>query len=619
MKNKEYKPFARQKTPEELEKQLREVESHFELSFVPSKYAENTEEIMQMDPTELVSQYPERFRIYTKLLSEKRFLENNYTAEYTEKDLAEMQRLFAILNNIDTHVENIINDGETHLREHQVTTFELFREFLEQGGKTGYFKLPTGTGKTVVFIELLKVLSVSSLVLVPSRDLVKQTKTRIDQFAPDLEPGAYYTSEKSPGAETLVSTYQSLQSLLDNPNFDLDKIGVVILDEAHESLSKKRKALIQELINAGKLIIGFTATSEYNENKTVKGLLEKEIHSMNLKEVIEMGALAPCSAVVVTTLHDISNVRITSTGNYDEKELEKAINIESRNQAVVELATKTFVGKQKIIFGASINHCNSLAQKMYETGTSEIVEVIVGTTEAQIDEKYKRLGYAGGWKEAYAENVINTVISVKLISRGTDLPNAEICINASPTRSLVEATQRGGRVTRLDPNNPDKHAIVVDVLDAGNKKFKGNHENGKPVLFHQILGGTVVVPLEQNGKTKKGSSTPVELLEIEEYTLNIEGLNIIFDLEEMIRLTHKETKEEEQGKWRWIIKNLYTIEQFLNMSNKQKHEKINGQTLTSMARMFGINGQPEKHLKIFKLFAEAIYGQETIENYFILQ
>jgi hypothetical protein len=70
--------------------------------------------------------------------------------------------------------------------------------------------------------------------------------------------------------------------------------------------------------------------------------------------------------------------------------------------------------------------------------------------------------------------------SVNQFIRGNDCKLASVAMNLAPTGSKVRAQQRGGRVLRLDPLNPAKHAHIIDFLYTDRR--------GQPVTFAQIAG-----------------------------------------------------------------------------------------------------------------------------------
>ena len=77
---------------------------------------------------------------------------------------------------------------ESVLRPHQNDAYEKIIDFYNQGEQIGYVELPTGTGKTVLFVELCKQLKNNaeegrgrSIILVPTVDLAAQTVGSYDE------------------------------------------------------------------------------------------------------------------------------------------------------------------------------------------------------------------------------------------------------------------------------------------------------------------------------------------------------------------------------------------------------------------------------------------------------
>ena len=146
--------------------------------------------------------------------------------------------IFSITHRLGT----LAVDGDTVLAPHQIDAFEDIVDFFKEGGREGYVKLPTGTGKTVLFVELCKKLRESvagdeelprSIVLVPKIDLANQTLGSIDPtsgkrrgftgFAPEIDARVYHSnmskSDKFKNvteAEVLITTYDSFRGLIKN-------------------------------------------------------------------------------------------------------------------------------------------------------------------------------------------------------------------------------------------------------------------------------------------------------------------------------------------------------------------------------------------------------------------
>lgn len=145
----------------------------------------------------------------------------NSPREVTPEQLAE---------SVSSYLENA--EESSPLRQHQVEVFEDLEQFFEDGHRRGYIELPTGTGKTVLFVELAKALlntpedapTPNILVVTPTQDLVRQTIGRsgtkgFGGFASELTVRPYYGEssiedrQEFTSADIGITTYHSLDKL----------------------------------------------------------------------------------------------------------------------------------------------------------------------------------------------------------------------------------------------------------------------------------------------------------------------------------------------------------------------------------------------------------------------
>ncbi|MDQ5938449.1 MAG: hypothetical protein QG642_139 [Patescibacteria group bacterium] len=498
------------KSEEDLQKQLEITEDVVGTEIVPNSIRDD---IFNLSLDEIKERYPERYSAYLQILRAERKSE-----QIVDDELNKMKEWLETLNNLDTYItkhSDNANEDSVRLRDRQFTVFEDIRNALEKGEKEGYVKLPTGVGKTVLFIELIKALDKKTLVVVPTRQLVHQTGDKIKQFAPNLKSGKVYAHEKNLEENTTIITYDSLVAMVKSGKIVPEKYDTIILDEVHRCLSEARQEIINRFQDVVK--IGFTATPEYSKEKKVSNILKKEIHSMGVREATETGLLSSFSCIVAKTDIDLSSVKILSNGEYDQGELEKVINVIGRNKAAVDMYEQGFKGKKAIAFCLSINHANDVAQTFIERGIQAVV--ISGRTPR---------AEQGKIIQDFESGNIDVLLTVNLLTEGFDAPNASVCLNLAPTHSLVRAEQRAGRVLRLDDNDLQKHAFVVDFLD------KDQGDKRSPVIFPEIVGDAVVSPKKfDNGNGQGGGGVGEPNLP----KFNVDGLKMIVDSDEVLRIS----------------------------------------------------------------------------------
>ncbi|GEM_PF-1145545 len=518
------------KPPEALQEQLERAQQTIgtepEHSLVPPSHGKD---ILQMPVAEIKQKFTRRYEMYLKLLRAQR-REDGGELVLSQHDISEMQKWLKGLNALDQYI-TAHKTGETEvLRERQVPIFEDLRDYIEQGGKAGYVKLPTGVGKTVLFTELIEALDFKTLIVVPTTPLLEQTVERVEEFAPDLEVGRISRHAKEHGRQVAIITYDSFINQVRDGKIAPEDYECVILDEVHTSLSPKRSETVQKFPDALKL--GFTATAEYSESKKVSDLLPDEIHRMNIREAVEEGLISSFSAMVARTNVDLSKVSLTSAGEYKEEELAKAVNIAGRNKAAVELYQKRFASETAVAYCVNIKHAEAVARAFNEAGVT--AEVVSGDTPRT---EQRRI------LQEYKQGKIKVICNADILIPGFDEPRASVCLNLRPTRSRVIAEQRGGRVLRTYKKQPNKHAYVVDFID------QGMDEKNPPILFADVAEGAQFF---YKGR-KDSASSDEGGKRIEPPSVDIPGLEVVTDVEEIMKIVGKyRSKEIEREKQVWL-------------------------------------------------------------------
>lgn len=520
------KSEIRSKTESQLREQVQSVdEAIIDQQIAPLAEGEN---IFEMSAEELKSRFPKRYQIYLDILRDQK----KESPQIGEEDLEKMSKWLYILNSLDRYIasHHKAKESDQTLREKQLDVFEDLRNFLERGGTSGYIKLPTGTGKTVIFSELIEALGLKTIVVVPKKMLVEQTKKTMADFTDDLDIGRIYSDAKEHGRQVTIITYQSL---IPNTRRDPSQgYDLMILDEVHKALSHYRSQAIK---NSDALIkIGFTATHKFSESKQVSDLLIEEIHNMSVREAVEEGMLSPYSVILIETGTDITQVPIMSTGDYKPDELEKAINISSRNKAALEVYQRLFPRQKSIAYCQGVQHAKDLAEIFKQAG----IKAAVIHGEQNIGEQMRL-------KRQFESGEIMVLCNSDILIEGFDEPSASVCLNLRPTLSPVVAEQRGGRVLRLDPKNSDKVAAIVDFID------KTDNRRNIQVTFTEVSGAAFV-------SSKEGANPRIH------DTQNFdETIKIIFDPKEVAKYVSEMTeKRKETAPMGWLSRS--GVSRFIN-------------------------------------------------------
>lgn len=536
------------KTETTLANQLSSVETRLGVQLSPPHSDIN---ILKTTIADLKARYPKRYSFYFEHLKREAQEKSGLGTMLGVEEARRMKNWLLALNSMDEYIFNHKTGNERTLREKQLPIFEAIREYFEQGGSKGYVKLPTGTGKTVIFSELIEAANLKTLIVVPREILLEQTRGKLSQFAPELDTGLVYARIKEIGRKVTIITYDSFVAGLKNRLIHPEEFDLLVLDEVHRSLSENRKKAIERFPHA--LKIGFTATPEFSEKKRVDNILPDCIIKMSIREAVERGMLCSFVSGIIETQIDLSGVKLTAEGEYNEKMLEKAVDIESRNRAAVEVYKQLTPGKKAVAYCVGIGHARHAADKFLEAGIP--AAAIWGAMPAS--ERTSILN-------EYNKGNINVLCNSDLLIEGFDDPTVRLCVNLRPTRSRVIAEQRGGRALRLDENNPDKVGYIVDFLD-----HKGESGLGGAILFSEVAGqvygrgGALASnnPLHTEEKTERDSSenelysTYPELNKI-----NLEGMKVTFDIREILKIVQKRAEDvASKNESRYLSYNAFII------------------------------------------------------------
>jgi hypothetical protein len=272
----------------------------------------------------------------------------------------------------------------------------------------------------------------------------------------------------------------------------------MVFDEIHLALSEKCKELIFEL-SATKLILTLTATDTYNTRRlkgalrSVKELIGQEncIYHYPILNAIEDKVLAPLRVCIVHGISEVpQRVLHNITKDVDLKKIEERLNQDNFfeiNTTVTEQylhvvhpdTGEPLVGKQGFAFCVSIRHAETLASKLNDVlrehahlHQSNIVPAAVISGHLSGEEQTRLL-------EAFKRGEILILCGADILITGIDAPSVEILFNLRPTRSIVLAEQRLGRVTRLTPTNPGKIGLIFEYLMVAKQVLASHFLNNK--------------------------------------------------------------------------------------------------------------------------------------------
>jgi len=227
-------------------------------------------------------------------------------------------------------------------------------------------------------------------------------------------------------------------------NRDIGQFDVIIQDEAHTIHKGAIKAFDA---NPEAFILGLTA-SPYA--KGLGKIFETHVQPYTVKELIDKGLLvdydvfAPCPI-------DLTHVR-TVAGEYRKDDLGKAVNDKKLTADIIQTYIKIANGKKAICFATNVAHGRALSKEFNKAGIQ--AKDINAYLPKEGEESSKAI------IQEFRDNNFKVLISVAIIIKGFNVPDVEVCILATATKSMIKLTQTVGRVLRLSPGK--EKALILD-------------------------------------------------------------------------------------------------------------------------------------------------------------
>jgi superfamily II DNA or RNA helicase len=330
--------------------------------------------------------------------------------------------------------------------------------------------LPTGSGKTVIFSSVIHTLArehgLNALIIAHRDELLDQAAEKYRMVRPDAVIGKVGSGLHQYGGEVTVASIATISRPEHLKRLRAIGYGLIIIDEAHHSAAAGYQRVLNALPES--FVLGVTATPMRLDGKPILQASRKPLYQRTIRDMIEAGYLADIQAIAIRTEVSLDEVR-TLAGDYNERELDDAVNTPERNRRIVAAYLEHTEGKRAVAFCVTVRHAEALAYAFNDQGVP--AALIAGDTP--LDER-KRL-YA-----AFQRGEIKVLTNCMVLTEGWDSPLAEVAILARPTQSQALYIQMAGRVLRPAPTK--KHAIFLDITD-NSKRLRLQPQN-----VHRALG-----------------------------------------------------------------------------------------------------------------------------------
>jgi superfamily II DNA or RNA helicase len=383
------------------------------------------------------------------------------------------------------------------LRDYQQELVQKIYTAWADGKKRVIAQLPTGSGKTVCFAQIAKDFASKKegvLVLAHRQELIEQAANKIAE-ATGLEIGVVRAGvEPNYGALIQVASVQSLGSRMDN----LGRIGLVICDEAHHSVSKSWRSILSQFPN--QYILGVTATPARLDGSGFIDQYDALIQGESVRELIDQGVLSKYRLYAAPEAMNTESVK-KQNGDYSVADLAKQNNVVTLSGHLIESYRRHADGLQAVVFAINIEHSQAIADRYNREGIT--AAHLDGKTPAK-----KRAEVIA----AFRRGEIRVLTNCNLFDEGFDLPSLGCVQIARPTQSLGRYLQMLGRGARCSEGKDcaiyidhTQNYLIHGLPDADRVwSLDGVKSDLKPI---KMGDGSEVVAIED----KKDPRTIVEL------------------------------------------------------------------------------------------------------------
>lgn len=252
--------------------------------------------------------------------------------------------------------------------------------------------------------------------------------------------------------------------------------------------------------SGGTRALGLTATMVRGDDKALGDVWQDVVYSKSIAWMIEHGWLVrPRGLRVRVPDLDLRKVR-KSRGDFSDSSLGEAIEGSLAPELVAKAYAEHAAGLQGILFAPTVHTAELYRDALRDVGIS--AELVHG--EMGADERRRTL-------RRFEDGAVQVLCSCMVLTEGTDLPMAQVCVIGRPTLNRGLLIQMAGRVLRLHPGKDS--ALIIDVSGATER--------------HSLLGAielfgeqSVKVPVEGEDDPDQ-TDQPLEVTD--EYPTDLDG------------------------------------------------------------------------------------------------
>ncbi|EKQ67696.1 DNA/RNA helicase, superfamily II [Leptolyngbyaceae cyanobacterium JSC-12] len=349
----------------------------------------------------------------------------------------------------------------------------------KQAGRLGVVVLPTAAGKTYLAQLAMQSTQRSTLIMVPTLDLMHQWYAHLVAAFPDTEIGVLGGGSRD-RTPILIATYDSAAIHAETLG---NQYALLVFDECHHLPSDFNRMIAEYAIAPYRL--GLTATPERTDGKhaDLETLIGAEVYRRTAEELSGTALARHKSLQIKVRLskqererydHLIqvrnaflkeANIFLSSTQGWQRFVQASARSKAGRKAMLAHREAKAIAygteGKLRVLADLLANHYPERTliftddnATVYRISQDFLIPAI--THQTGIKERHDIL-------TRFKQGEYRTLVASRVLNEGVDVPDASVAIVLSGTGSTREHIQRLGRILRKG-NDPIKFAQLYEVI-----------------------------------------------------------------------------------------------------------------------------------------------------------
>ena len=346
-------------------------------------------------------------------------------------------------------------------------------------GFAGVVSLPTGAGKTILAILALVRVKRSTLVVVPTIDLMEQWVVTIRELT-TVECVGRLGGGHRDVQDITVATYDSARLTIERIG---GQFGLLVFDECHHLPAETNRFIAQASIAPFRLGLSATLQRADGGEAHLAEMVGPTVFDVGITDVAGT-VLAPYDVVTVeVSLTDEERVRYESARRIYTEFLRrhgirmgdamgwKTFIMRSAQSHEGREAFKAYLAQKKLAQASSEKMVELWRLISAHPGESTIIFTDSNDLAYQIGERFilpvlthkTRSSERSTLLEHFKSRKIDVIVTSKVLNEGVDIPTASVGIVVSGSGAVREHVQRLGRLLR---RSPGKRSVLYEMVSA---------------------------------------------------------------------------------------------------------------------------------------------------------